>query len=495
MTRHLCISVILMDEMFHGKLDGDLSEWPPSPMRLFQALLCGARTGCRNREWSDAKADSFRWLEQRDPPIIVAPDARPVNGYMMFVPNNDSDKEFHRQNRLTSKVARPHSLVNGQRLYYLWQLENADWSSIHRYAKLLCSEAQHILALGWGIDQAVGNGCILTEAQVRSLDGIRWRPSPGQGNTANSYRVPIEGTLQDLEEVYQTFIDSVNGRQYTPPLKPSTFRRVEYIPSNVACSRPYRVFELRNTDGSLSRYPHRKLIHLAGMIRHLAIEAMKRSPPKGLDDDWIETYVAGHLLKGEKKHKQLSYLPLPSVGHQHTNPGVRRVMIAAPLGDDDLLDYVARRLAGQVLKPLQGDEFRGGDPPLLVPIKGDSVSRRYTGPANIWHSFTPVILPGHDDHKPDKTRKLIEKALRQSGVDQACEFTWSAFSRFPKSFSAHKYDRIGRPSGYIRPDHLLSQTAVHLELRFKGETKIPGPLAIGAGRHCGLGLFATMESS
>jgi hypothetical protein len=28
------------------------------------------------------------------------------------------------------------------------------------------------------------------------------------------------------------------------------------------------------------------------------------------------------------------------------------------------------------------------------------------------------------------------------GIDQPCEFEWSAFSRFPKSLSAHKYDRM-----------------------------------------------------
>ena len=132
---------------------------------------------------------------------------------------------------------------------------------------------------------------------------------------------------------------------------------------------------------------------------------------------------------------------------------------------------------------------------MLVPIKGDNVSGYYTEPAHTWHSFTPVILPGHDDHKPEKTRRLIEKALQQSGIDQPCEFEWSAFSQFPKSLSAHKYDHDGRLTGYIRPDHLLSQTAVHLTLRFRDNLKVPGPLAIGAGRHCGLGLFAAVESS
>ena len=41
----------------------------------------------------------------------------------------------------------------------------------------------------------------------------------------------------------------------------------------------------------------------------------------------------------------------------------------------------------------------------------DGVRDAYTRDSPSWASFTPVILPGHDDHKPDKTRKLILKAL------------------------------------------------------------------------------------
>ena len=170
-------------------------------------------------------------------------------------------------------------------------------------------------------------------------------------------------------------------------------------------------------------------------------------------------------------------------------------MIAAALGDEGWLDHVVRRLAGKVLKPEPGvpDPFAGCDPPILVPIPrqaSDGVIRCYIEPAHVWHSFTPVILPGHDDHKPDKTGALIERALRQSGIDQACDFEWSAFSRFSKSYSAHKYDQGKRLQGYFRPSYLNNLTAVHLTLHFKEHLQVPGPLVIGAGRHCGFGLMA-----
>jgi CRISPR-associated protein Csb2 len=167
-------------------------------------------------------------------------------------------------------------------------------------------------------------------------------------------------------------------------------------------------------------------------------------------------------------------------------------MIAAPVGDGVWLEHLARRLAGQQLVPQRGVEFGEKRAPSLVRVRQDNVVGKYTGPANVWSSVTPVILPGHDDHKPAKTRRLIEKALAQSGVEQPCEFEWSAFPRWPKSLSAHKYDKNNKPIGYIRPDHLLTETAVHLTLRFDEGVRVPGPLSIGAGRHCGFGILAAV---
>src|SRR3990172_5523491 len=146
MGRYLCISITFLDPLFHGKGNDETPEWPPSPMRLFQALLAGSRTGCRNREWSDAKAGAFRWLEQRKPPLIVAPTAHPAPAARtLFVPNNDSDKKFDHQDRLTSKVVQPHRLIGSDQLHYLWTVEESDWASAQPHAELLCREARNLL--------------------------------------------------------------------------------------------------------------------------------------------------------------------------------------------------------------------------------------------------------------------------------------------------------------------------------------------------------------
>jgi CRISPR-associated protein Csb2 len=282
-----------------------------------------------------------------------------------------------------------------------------------------------------------------------------------------------------------------HGKPLNTVKKPAVFDRVFYESKERLLQRPYVVFELRQDDESRFAYPQDKLIHIAGMVRHLAIAAMKKAPPDGLSDEWVETYVAGHAKAGGVDHRQFSYLPLPSIGHQHADQKVRRVMISAPPGDDRWLHHLARRLNGQQLKPTAQTKL--DHPPTLVRIYQDKVVPFYVQSATVWASVTPVILPGHDDHNADKTSKLIEKALAQSGIEQQCEFEWNAFSQFPMSLSAHKYRCDKRPTGYIRPNHLVSQTAVHLKLRFSNGLEVPGPMAIGAGRHCGFGVFARID--
>lgn len=509
MLNYLCILATYLDPRFHGRGDRGEPEWPPSPLRLYQAIIAAnadqlASDGSLNH--------ALAWLECQAPPIIIAPRHRLSAPYCLSVPNNAMDlvaKAWSRGNYFgsgdanpathrTMKAVQPVQMLDGDTVSYLWNLDESDADN-REHVGVLTDAAKRTVALGWGIDLVVGNGQSIHSSQLSEIGGETWRPTASSATTW--LRAPIDGTLDALERRHTGFLQRLKAGAFTPVEPLSTFNVVGYRRATDPIARPHRIFELRQTDGASFRYSPRKLIQIAGMVRHLAIEAMKNDPPRGIErgSDWVEAYVAGHSDKGAPEHRQLSYLPLPSVGHEHTDPGVRRVMIAAPVGDDALLDHVARKLAGQALKPLRGDEFGDREPPMLVPVPSKLYQRGvpgcYTQPSHVWHSFTPVILPGHDDHKPAKTKSLIERALRQSGIEQPCEFEWFAFSHFRKSFSAHKYGKDKRPQGYFRPSYLNSQTAVHLTLRFhdgskqKNAVRVPGPLAIGAGRHCGLGLL------
>jgi CRISPR-associated protein Csb2 len=493
---YLCFTIRLLQPYYHGRGDGAEPEWPPSPLRLFQAILAAA-----SRRWgvepSNANVHAaLQWLEDSPYPRIVAPTAKlAASTYRLYVPDNVADKvakawSAYRDASIseyrTEKDVRPMH-VNGEAVHYLFPLNDGTCPDL----PTLTTAARSITHLGWGVDMIAADACILSEKDAVSLNGEQWHPV--DGTAAVALRCAVPGTLAALTSRHQAFLSRIRrdekGDETFNPVPPLTaFDLVGYRREGDVSTRGSVIFELRKDQGDFFSYPQRCLIHIAGMVRHLAIANMQMAPPDGVAENWVETYVAGHSQAGSDMHRQFSYLPLPSIGHRHVDPSVRRVMIAAPPGDDRLLHHLATLLAGQQLKPTEETQLEC--PPTLVRVRNDRVARYYVEPANVWCSVTPVILPGHNDHKPMKTRKLIEKALLQSGIVHPCDFDWSPHSRFPKALSAHKYDRQGRPTGYIRPSHLLSQTAVHLVLRFKDGLKVPGPLAIGAGRHCGFGLMA-----
>lgn len=498
MSEHFRTSVTFLDARFHGRGDGGVPEWPPSPLRLLQAIVAA------NADQLDETGPLERalvWLEEQPPPVIVAPRGEEGSPYSLSVPNNamdlvakawtkgnyfgggDSNPAKHR----TMKVVRPVHLVDGNTVHYLWPLRDALETDL---VEILIAAVRRMVSLGWGTDLVVVEGARIDAVAAQALPGQRW--SPTDWGAVSTLRVPIGGTLQGLRDRHEVFTGRMGTDGFVPVAPLTAFETVGYRRPNDPVGRPFVAFELRHDDGAFCQYSQRKLIHLAGMTRHLAQEAMRQSPPSGVDDRWVDRYVAGHRSDTSDEHRQLSYLPLPSIGHEHADQVVRRMLIAAPLGDVSWLEHLARRLEGRQLVAERGDEFGTHGPPTLIRIRNDNVVRSYRGPASSWASITPVILPGHDDRKPEKTRKLIEGALAQSGIEQACEFEWSPYSRFRKSFSAHKYGKNKRPQGYFRPDHLLTQTAVHLTLSF--EYEVAGPLVLGAGRHCGLGLMAPVLS-
>src|SRR4051794_14427129 len=90
MNRAFCISVRSLDSVpaFHGRRDDGEPEWPPSPLRLFQALVAASGLGRESRSAAPSRR-ALQWLEQQTPPHVVAPPARTGLAIRMAVPNND----------------------------------------------------------------------------------------------------------------------------------------------------------------------------------------------------------------------------------------------------------------------------------------------------------------------------------------------------------------------------------------------------------------------
>lgn len=515
----LCISFRFIQPfpLFHGRADAEEPEWPPSPMRAFQALLNAACSRMRGKPLAPELRSALQVIELLRPSIIAPRAKLSTTGHRAYVPHNQTDLVTAAWNRgnIEASIAfhriekdfRPHRIETvGDEMptiHYLYPLDatNADPEEL---LKAIRPAVRSIHCLGWGIDQVIADAMLVDSSFDRGV-GERWRPSPRGGKPLRVHR---NGSLDALTNRHEKFLNRLIHGDWTPVPPLSAIDQIRYRRDIDPVGRPAVVFKLVDANDDTVTYSQSRLIHIAGIVKHLAIEVMKKNPPGNLRgrtcEEWVESYVAGHQSKDAKTagapHTQFSYIPLQSIGNPNTDPGVRRVMIVAPPGDDAWLEHLATHLEGMLLKPLPNTQLPPGTRlERIAEKKRDGVRDAYFNESAIWASVTPVILPGHDDHKPEKTQKLIEKALAQSGIDQPCEFEWSAFSQFRKMLSAHKYIRDNSVPGgkrqinYIRPDHLLDQTAVHLRLTFTNGVKVLGPITIGAGRHCGFGVMAVAE--
>ena len=492
MERFLCISVRFLTPFFHGKGDGDRPEWPPSPMRLFQAILAGSRAGWRKLRWSmDDQSDlrgAFLWLERQGPPDIIAPEARGASAYTLFVPNNDGDKVFDRQDRLTSKVACPHRLTiqddladGKQALHFLWPIPEKEWTTASHYAQLLSRESQNLMALGWGIDQVVGNGRIITSDEASQLLGERWQPWPDSLSPLDRLRVPVEGSLEDLDAVYASFCAQLDDGVYNPRRKFRRYKLVNYVKVAKFPHRPYACFEL--PEGTAFR--QEDTIKVAAMLRSLACRKQNRDDFREQFGDDPEVYLAGHIKGKRPTPPRFSFFPLPTIGHDHGDGMIRRLIIAEPFGGDgSRANWAQIRLEGQVL--IDNDDNERGQLLELWRNSSHRMVRRYVGDGRIWSTVTPVILPGYDDGKRAKAFKLVVQSIKHAGfeVDAIADLMIR---------KAPFWTGAQHPKNYRRPHYLKHFSAWHIQLEF--HEPVSGPLAIGAGRHVGLGLMAAHENS
>jgi CRISPR-associated protein Csb2 len=316
--------------------------------------------------------------------------------------------------------------------------------------------------------------------------------------------------LKDLEAAHESFLSRVRvarrGRatvlEYAPVRKPRCFDVVPYQRAGRMPPRSWAVFEL--PDGVAFR--QEGIVEVAAMLRSLACDEKRYRNRDDFREQFPdvdpEVYLAGHLrvdraLRIGPTPPRFSYLPLPSIGHEHADGMIRRLLIAEPFGGTGAqARWAQRRLRGQALRDKDGQE-RG----VLLDLwrrSSAAAVERYVGESRTWATVTPVILPGFDDarrfrgipasgqNRPTKAERLFFKAVQQAGL--SLEALRDITLRKAPYWAGSRH-----PDLYRRPDYLDAAknrrfSAWHVHLVFRDSVR--GPLSIGAGRHCGLGLFA-----
>jgi CRISPR-associated protein Csb2 len=534
MQQHFCITVRFLDGRFHGRGDGGEPEWPPSPLRVFQALVAAAAAHTNERNALTSAAPMLQWLEAQPAPLIIAPANARAAKYRLYVPDNVGDlvaRSWRKGNVAsiadyrTEKDVQPMRLIGGEAVHYLWPLPDGD-AAFSQHRPLLQECARVMTHLGWGVDMVVANAPVISDEEAEQLSGQHWQPTVS--DSRNVLRVPVAGTLEDLKRRHAAFLQRVHPDSFAPVPPLSKYRLMNYLASGKPPATAYAAFGLLtpNASGFRPFDPVRNGMRVAGMLRHAASsEALAAA--LGWPTEKMKRLVLGHSERDGEAHvpvdgPRLAFIPLPSIeahgkGRANLVGSVRRVLVLGVRGANrDDLEQLARLITGQQLI----DEHTQRVSALLSRLpNSDKMVCRYTASATTWATVTPLVLPGYDDPKKyrrevfhrvaegreltaERQKKLlgrldrridflIRKAVRQSGFSaqlaRHAKIDWNNSGFWPGTDLA---------SRYAIPDTLRRFRRLHVRITWRDAAgdpiQIEGPLCIGGGRFVGLGLFAPL---
>lgn len=522
----LLISVRFHDGRYHG-----WPEWPPSPARLFQALVAGAAQG----ETLDGDAtEAFAWLETLEAPAIAAPSARTGQGFRNFVPNNDLDAVGGDPRRVSEirapKLIRPVLFDPETPLLYVWTFP--DTPEAQTYAKRFCAIAKRLYQLGRGVDMAWAWGEVVAEKEAEphlaAHGGAIYRPSEtGAGATL---AVPARGSFDSLAMRYEkmrerlpTPVDSKSrpkgrgrrdaaGQVFAQPPKPR-FREVAYD------SPPKRL--LFDLVGAQTPWRLDRVVALTERVRDAA--AQRLTDKLSAKADEIHNTIVGRRDADKADLVARARItPLPSIGHAHADHAIRRVLVEIPANCPLHADSVEWAFSGleaidATINPETG-EVR--DQLMLASAAERSMLAHYgmeeRQPARLWRTVTPAALPvarrridpeklrkekvarTADPAKDWEAKKGRERAEEEAGaacaVRQALRHAGREATVHAVRVQREPFEAKGARAEAFAPDTRFAKERLwHIEVEFAEPQR--GPLFLGDGRYLGLGIMAPVRSA
>jgi CRISPR-associated protein Csb2 len=513
MLRALLLSIYFHDGRYHGR-----PEWPPSPARLFQALVAGVASG---KTLSAEDRVALAWLEQREPPVIAAPAKRDGGGFINYVPNNDLDsvgRDPHRVAEIRAgKLIKPLLFDARIGLLYAWTFDDGE-----EHAQRLCGVAERLYQLGRGVDMAWARGEISDADQVETRfaahGGGIFRPGAGDGGVV--LPSPLKGSLASLErrfvEIGSRFRTVRSGRQaqqiYSQASKPR-FAPVVYggLPQRL----PFDLRELTDKE-DFGAWPLVRAVELVEHIRDLAATALKNRRPDAAAT--VDRVFVGRDAKEADKAARIRIVPLPSIGSVHVVPAIRRVLIEVPpncpFSGADIQDAFSGLLVSEQVDSETGEVIETR----LLSAEDRDMLRNYgvdvRNGHRVWRSVTPVVLPETAARRridPQRLRRELAATREaggtplkeaKSGAERLSEerravaavaqaLRHAGVTAHPEAIRVQREPLSGRGARaeeFAPGMRFAKERLWHIEITFAEQLR--GPLVIGDGRYLGLGLMA-----
>ena len=462
-----------------GHFHGD--EWPPSPARLYQALVAASHHGAHGLIHQTVRDEALRWLENQNPPTIFAAEAiRQREHLINYVPNNDDGLGENAHVR-TDKSLGAWFFPQSSAVAYQWPIGGD--ADARKHAGVIVAMSSLITYVGRTVDLAYARGQLFEAEPPATVAGRkRWQPTEREGGR---WLVPASGFLELLR---RRFPRSVSAE---PPDFTNT-RQVNYEPDDVLrFDAPVAVFEMQRMDGRKLAFDPRDLRQPAGMVRHAMLRWADTTP--GIREhfaaDQLVRFLQGHKSAGGKERSEgghFAVVPLPSVNPpSFTADGwLRRVAVigygvTTPV-ERELFDELTPGLHGALL---EDNGKPRGELRLLTSREQQRVLAPLAGPASRWRSLTPAVLTGFTrkgrSAEACLLRALIQQGFRAEDIESVAAFTGPLV---PTAQPARAY----RVQGYLD-----TTPRIHAEVVFR--RRVAGPLVLGRGRFTGFGLIIPFE--
>ena len=266
------------------------------------------------------------------------------------------------------------------------------------------------------------------------------------------------------------------------------------------------MYELRlaSNQTSFGVWPLARVSNLVALLRDGAVARLRQALPRRNSE--VERVLVGRKADGTDDgpvSSRVKIVPLPSIGHQHADRGVRRVLVEVPPGCTLRAEDVHWAFSGL---ELVAPEIGARQPLILTPSADESICLHYgVGDRifRVWRTVTPVALPELARRRridPGRvaeeakggTERGAEQARATGAVVQALRFaetrTRADVIRVQREPFEAKGDRV---EAFAPGTRFAKERLWHVEITFTQPIK--GPLVIGDGRFLGLGVMAPVQ--
>ena len=463
----LAISVELLHGTFRGDPDGTAvtggltrGEWPPSPARLFAALV--AADGTRQASRVTDGHELF-WLEGLPPPAILT-QLEPWHQVLQprfVVRHGERSKRTHHEyvaregalHRPGVRVAPRNPLV-----VYRWNVEAPDEGTLD-------SLKRRAARVGYlGASDSPVRVRVATKMPCGALDEV-FVPDP-KGDIRIG--VPRPGDVGVLDRMYDAWQE--RGASMTRSQFPALLHWTAYRSPGGR-----DVTERGEVVAWLRLYPAvsgRRISVLTALFKDAVLSRHQRihgEPPAIL-------HGHGYVRPG---YDLARYLALPDAGFPRSRGRIHGLALWLPPGSDRVQRQKARDAAVAI------DALVGRGIETSVEPRGEEERpwaanpRRWRGPSRTWVTVFPVI------HERRGVPGLSEAArwCRHAGLPDPVVFRSFRTPLLPGAvdLAPVEVNRLGRPA--------LPYS--HAEFRFA--ESIAGPVVIGAGRQRGFGLCVPLD--